>query len=274
VGVPGQQRCVEADRLVYYLASADASFWDEHWEAVAREEFYEGARRGDLGWFERPFLRHLRAGGRVLEAGCGLGQFVLALRARGFAAEGIDYARDTIAEARRRFPDLPVQVGDASALGVPDASYDGYISLGVVEHLRDGPGPILREARRVLRPDGVALVSVPQFHLLRRWAAALGRFRCRGDVAASFYQYAFRPAEFAGLLRDAGFEIVERVGYDSYKGIKDECGALAWLGRRRPGGYDLGALIQRAMRRLRWLENGCGHMMLFVCRPLAAGTRA
>jgi len=262
---PVHRRCVEDGRLVYYLEAADAGFWDRHWESVAGEEFYAGALHGELGWFERPFTSYLPAGGRVLEAGCGLGQYVLALRARGYAAEGIDYAQATVSEARRRFPELPVTAGDATALAVPDGHYDGYISLGVVEHLRDGPLPILREAHRVLKPGGAALVSVPNFNALRRLKAATGSFRCTGGHG-SFYQYAFRGREFAGLMEQAGFEVLEQMGYDSYKGVKDECAALAWLGRRRPGGYDLGALMQRAMRRAAWLENGCGHMTLYACR--------
>jgi len=258
-------RRVEGARLTYYFRAADAGYWEAHWRDVVSSEFYAGAARGELGLFEPIFPRYLPREGRVLEAGCGLGQYVLALRERGYDAEGIDWAADTVSEARRRYPDLPVQQGDATAIDVGDGYYAGYISLGVVEHRREGPQPFLEEAARVLRPGGVALIAVPQFHLLRRAKAALGAYR--DDVAqASFYQYAFRAQELADLCRAAGFEVTARHGYDAYKGLKDEWRLFSRLFARRLAGRDLGFVVQRVLQRLRPLESALGHMVMLVCR--------
>ena len=262
---PRMLRRVEDGRLTYYLRSADAGYWEDHWRDVVSSEFYAGAARGELGLFESLFPRYLPREGRILEAGCGLGQYVIALRVRGYQAEGIDWAGETVAEARARFPELPVRRGDATAIDVPDGHYAGYISLGVVEHRRAGPGPFLAEAARVLRPGGIALIAVPQFHLLRRAKAALGAYR--DDVGqASFYQYAFRWADLAANCRGAGLEVIAHRGYDAYKGVKDEWGAFARLFARRVGGRDIGYLAQRVLQRLRPVENRLGHMVMLVCR--------
>lgn len=248
---------------MYYQQDPDAAFWDDHWRTWTVGDPYVAARTGSLHPLETPILRHLPRDGRVLEAGCGLGQHVLALRLRGYDAEGVDWASDTVALVRSRLPSLPIVVGDLERLPVPDGYYAGYLSIGVVEHRPKGPGPLLREAHRVLRPGGVALVSVPSFHVLRRLKARLGAYRDATETL-SFYQYAFTAPEFGARFEECGFEVVDAYGYDSYKGIVDEVPGLAHVVHRQVGRYHVGALVQRALRRVGWIERRLGHMLLLV----------
>lgn len=74
---------------------------------------------------------------------------VVTLNARGYDIEGVDYAEETIEQLKVLFPDLPVRVGEVTNLDVEDGHYSGYISLGVIEHCKEGPEPFLREACRV-----------------------------------------------------------------------------------------------------------------------------
>ena len=78
-------RCVEGQRLIYYRSQADAVFWDAHWREHLSPELYVRAAQGHLDWFEQPFLHYLPRQGRIIEAGCGVGQYVLALRMRGLS---------------------------------------------------------------------------------------------------------------------------------------------------------------------------------------------
>jgi SAM-dependent methyltransferase len=258
-------RRVEGCRLVYYRKEPDAAFWNDHWQGHTTPESYASAERGSLGALERPVLRHLPRAGKILEAGCGPGHHVLALRQRGYDAEGVDWAAETVATARARYPTLPVMVGDVARLPAPSGHYAGYLSFGVVEHRREGPEAILREAHRVLRPGGIALVSVPFFHPGRRLKARLGAYAgAPGDRA--FYQYAFTADDFAGLLRASGFAVVRLYAYDSYKGIVDEVPWMSRLLDRQVGRYHLGSLAQRALRVLPGVERRLGHMLLVVGR--------
>jgi SAM-dependent methyltransferase len=263
----GAARRVEAGRLVYYREDPDAAFWDDHWRGHAEVDPYASAERGFLGPLERPILGHLPREGKILEAGCGPGQHVLALRRRGYDVEGVDWAPETVARAQAR-PGLPITVGNVAHLPVPDGHYAGYLSFGVVEHRREGPEALLREAHRVVRPGGIALVSVPYFHGLRRLKSRLGAYR-NEPTGAAFYQYAFTRDEFCALLVGSGFGIVRVYGYDGYKGIVDEVPWLRYLLDRQLGRYHLGSLAQRALRHLPWIEGQLGHMLLVVAQKPA-----
>ena len=262
--IPARQvkRRLEGDRLAYYVVTADATFWDRHWQQELRpESFNVAAQGGGLGRFKQPFRRYLPREGRVLEAGCGLGLHVIALRALGYDAEGVEWAEETVKAVQGFCPGVPIRVGDVTKLEVPDGSYRGYISLGVVEHQKDGPEPFLREACRVLAPEGVAFVSVPFVNPLRRAKARLGRYRDKVD-GLQFYQYAFTEAEFTALLQHSGFQIVTRSFYGGFKGIKDEIPTIRQIAQR---GF-IGQWIQRRIETASWAKRNVGHMILFVCR--------
>ncbi|MCH8966537.1 MAG: hypothetical protein IID43_02575 [Planctomycetes bacterium] len=184
--------------------------------------------------------------------------------------------------------DTPVRVGDVNNIEVPEHHYSGYISLGVVEHREEGPEPFLREALRVLSDDGEALISVPYFNPMRRAKAKLGFYRSKVADDASFYQYAYIPAEFVAILESEGFRVVERVPYSVIKGAKDEIpgvglllGILRRIARRgggsgtvsskgagsniprHPGGTKAGRALDVVAERLPFTI--FAHMMLFVC---------
>lgn len=255
------ERIVENGRLAYYLETADVGFWNNHWKTYFSVESYAGAEAGALGPLEEVFTSHLPRPGRILEAGCGLGHYVVALRARGYQVEGVDWAEEIVAAVRSLYPGLSIRVGDAMRLDVPDGYYAGYISLGVVEHRHGGPEPYLREAWRVLKPGGVAIISVPCFHPLRQLKARLGLYRGRPD-GLEFYQYAFSEAEFTALLQAARFEVIEWRLYGGFKGVKDEIPLLRQMFRWRGIGWRL----QRWLQAWEWAERNLGHLILFVCR--------
>jgi SAM-dependent methyltransferase len=150
---------------------------------------------------------HLPATGRVLEAGCGLGQYVLLLRERGRAAVGADWSVDALRAAARA--GAPVSAMDLRALAVATGAVAAYLSLGVVEHDPAGPDAILEEAARVVPPGGRLLLSVPYWNGARRLATPYLRRRARLTRAAGgqFYQYAFTRRELGRHLAAHGFAV-------------------------------------------------------------------
>jgi len=102
-------RCIEKQRLVYLDARADPKYWDQHWESMLTPNHFRRALKGITGCCEEPFIKYLPKNGRILEAGCGCGQNVLALRKRGYDISGVDNAEVTIRAIQKLFPGLPIE---------------------------------------------------------------------------------------------------------------------------------------------------------------------
>lgn len=115
---------------------------------------------------------------RVLDVGCCWGYGCAAILARapvGRIVVGVEYDRDYLEYGRRRFPWITLLHGDAGALPVADRSVDAVLLLDVLEHLT-WPEHALSEVRRVLRPGGVVVLSVPHRGPLQ-WLDALNLYR-------------------------------------------------------------------------------------------------
>jgi SAM-dependent methyltransferase len=208
----------------------------------------------------------------VLEAGCGLGQYVLLLREHGWRAFGADWSVEALVACRRVAP-APLAAMDLAALALRSSTVAAYVSLGVVEHDPDGPDRLLAEARRVLVPGGVAVVSVPYWNGARRLGTAWIRRRNRAIARAGgqFYQYAFSRDELVSALGRHGLETRALHPYDPARLLR---GLTHRRGPRAPshGAPDTGGAarvrgLRGAARRLLYSQPGLrlfGHMLLAV----------
>jgi SAM-dependent methyltransferase len=135
-------------------------------EELTGERFVPGGARGE--WVEAEHLgRYLWAAAAakdriVLDAGCGLGYGTAILaRAGAHTVTGMDIDRDAVRSAGDRFGDV-AEFGVADLMELPP--HIGHFSLVVcfeaIEHVAD-PGRALDEIARVMRDDGVLIVSSP-----------------------------------------------------------------------------------------------------------------
>jgi len=256
-------RGIREGRLVWYGRRADKSeFWSEHWQRTNVRRTIESAQTGDLGPLRPAFLHHLPRQGRILEAGCGLGRFLIPLAQRGYDIVGVDFSIKTVQAVKEYLPDCPIEVGDILALKYPAGYFSAYISIGVVEHFEEGPHQALIEARRVLAENGLLFVSVPYFNPLRKLKARLGLI-AHEPMADDFYQYAFQRSDFAAILNEMGFEIVAVYPYGQAKGLKDELPLLGALWKRSS---KFAIVYERVIGAIPILPAVAGHMILFVAR--------
>jgi SAM-dependent methyltransferase len=107
------------------------------------------------------FAAQFAAGAKVLDAGCGTG-YGTAMLAGALSAVGVDLSGEAIAHAVSAYTSPGVRFLQASCESLPfaDNSFDLITAFEVIEHLRRWQD-LLDEARRVLRPGGILLVSTP-----------------------------------------------------------------------------------------------------------------
>jgi SAM-dependent methyltransferase len=226
----------QGTRLVYFRVDdhqTSEDLWSSHWENTdPSSDFYRRFEGGYLSVYSSIFPKHLPNDGKVIEAGCGRAQYVVALRKLGYDCEGIDTAVSTIDQINKRFPELPVSRGDVLDLEYETSSISGYISLGVVEHFREGPEQALAEAFRVIEPGGVGVISVPVNNPLRSRFAASDESELPEN--ARFYQYAFDRKEFDGFLTGAGFVIEKYYAQGLYYSMKAGIPMFQSISRKFP----------------------------------------
>jgi len=101
-----------------------------------------------------------RAGGRILDDGCGVGEYLAHLEARARRAHGVEFDPEHVRTARRRVQSAFVVRGSAERLPYADGAFDLALSHEVLEHLADDRASV-EEIVRVLRPGGRLVVFVP-----------------------------------------------------------------------------------------------------------------
>jgi SAM-dependent methyltransferase len=180
----------------------------------------------------------------------------------GYQVEGLEYSRELVDELKKVVPDVPVRWGDATRIEVGDSSYEAYISLRVMEHRVEGPESFLKECFRVLRPGGIAFISVPFYDCLWKlrspWIPVGWPEVSQGE---RFFQWHFTRREFVFLLREAGLEFVATGSSGVRYGALRSVPLWNWIYHRR-GGYRIWRWLSFVEYALPW----CGWMQWAVAR--------
>jgi ubiquinone/menaquinone biosynthesis C-methylase UbiE len=120
-------------------------------------------------WHRYAFARQFAAGRRVLDAACGEGYGSALLGTVASSIVGVDIDASAIAHASERYGEgerVRFVTGTCSALPLPDASVDAVVSFETIEHLDAAEQPkMLAEFARVLKPDGLLVISSPNKRL-------------------------------------------------------------------------------------------------------------
>lgn len=127
------------------------------------------------------WCRPVVAGKDVLDIACGegYGSAMLAMHAR--SVKGVDIADDAIRHARATYggvPGVEFMRGDAAQIPLPDSSIDVVVSFETIEH-HDRQREMLGEIRRVLRPEGVLIMSSPNRPVYSELAGQRNEFHVR-----------------------------------------------------------------------------------------------
>ena len=197
-------------------AANETEFVERYWTAVWESE---GGPKGAIEKIPRkaefkvmaPYLAKLPQGARLLDGGCGLGDWTLYFSRNGHPTLGLDLSRATVARLKELFPEAEFAVGDIRDTGLDGASFDGYFSWGVFEHFEEGLQSCIREGHRLLKPGGYLFVSVP-FDNLRHSLLGARAGRERASTirdAQRFYQWRLTRSELRRELAMGSFEVLQ-----------------------------------------------------------------
>lgn len=203
------------------------SFWPELQKRLAKDELY-------------------------LDAGCGIGGWILFLRDAGFSVEGVDPHAAAVRAMSEYDPDLVVKIAHISEIPYQDGKFDGVVSIGSLEYEEGQVHASIQEISRVVRPGGFVCMEVPLMNTLRRilyvpLKRLEGLIRKVTGRTAVFAYYLFDKKELATMLEDAGFSIEHMAPHD-LPGFKSHFGLYAnWPFLRGDKPYELnifGRIVQ------------------------------
>jgi SAM-dependent methyltransferase len=147
-----------------------------------------------------------KSAGRALDCGCGAGDNARILSDRGWDVDGITISRDEQHKASQVCK--TVLIGDLEA-GLPPAVtgvYDLVVFSHVLEHLRN-PSRVLNDIHRVVAPDGIVAVALPNVLNWRsRVRFMLGQFEYEeGGIMDNTHLRFYTFASGRRLLESNGF---------------------------------------------------------------------
>jgi SAM-dependent methyltransferase len=153
----------------------------------------------------------LSDGERVLDIGSGPGflcERIAEIVGRDGAVKGIDLSSDFVARCKQRNPPewLSYEVGDATQLALPDASFDVVVSTQVVEYIPD-VNRALSEAFRVLRRGGRALFLATDWEAIVWHSEALDRMAMVLKSWEAHCAHPHLPRSLGNRLISTGFRL-------------------------------------------------------------------
>ena len=154
----------ESESWRFYQHEEYLPFASAQGSGSLRERVYKSVRRINLRWKRRLIERYWRGGsakgaGRLLDVGCGTGEFLATLRQGGWQVEGLERDEKASAWAREKLG-MRVVTGDVSVLPPDAGPFDVVTMWHVLEHLYD-PAGALRRLHSLLADDGFLLIAVP-----------------------------------------------------------------------------------------------------------------
>lgn len=187
--------------------------WDQVWKNDQRKNSYSfnewrDERADDkVGYFVQSGLV-FKSGERVLDAGCGDGSILFALKKHfDISLVGADFSEGALSNAAknsiRKGLSLESHKADTRNLPFDQNSMDKIFSLGVIEHLPD-PQNAIDELARCLRPNGLLILMTPNKFSFGRIDRVVKRFF---GVWRFGHQDEFSIEELSTMILKSGLKV-------------------------------------------------------------------
>lgn len=191
------------------------------------EQSIWGKGTASLAWSSPTHFRLLKAlntlaplpsGAKVLEIGCGAGQFIRAIRQKRpeLQCYGTDISQEAIQKAEQYHDQVTYRRGEAERLPFDAGEFSAVLIFDVLEHVVS-PENFLAEVNRVLRPGGMVYAFVPcEGDALSLWYW-LDIFHLKRNLTTKYagHIHFFSRRELFRLYQQTGFSI-KRVWYSEH----------------------------------------------------------
>jgi SAM-dependent methyltransferase len=146
-------------------------------------------------------IKALKPTGRILDMGCGRGDFLRIAKDHGFEVQGSD-----LSTADGPHADIPIFQGFLQDANFPSESFDVIVTRNTLEHIFD-PNEDLRELNRLLKPGGLLYVKVPHVKYEEGWRCK-AFFGFKSLFTPPVHLNHFSTNTLRTILQRNGFEFV------------------------------------------------------------------
>lgn len=146
--------------------------------------------------------------GRLLEIGCGDGDFLALAEADGWEVTGIEYSAAACERTRRRLKTGEVRCGELAQAALPENDFDLCVVSDVLQHVRS-PLDFLAEIHRVLKPGGTLFITTPS---IDSWSARVMRQKWM-EFKAEHLTYFDRQTVQTALFKSGFREVIVQAGW-------------------------------------------------------------
>ena len=174
---------------------------------------FEGkaAHHRDLNYLEDlSFIQRHKPAGNFLDVGTNMGFFLRNAKGRGWNLYGVEPS-PSLSEMARRYFELNVKTTFLEDAGFDEEFFDVVTMTDVLEHIGD-PGKALSEARRILKPEGILFIKVPNglFNMVKfKLAASLGKLKDYDIFDSYEHVIHYSGRTLRKMLEKHGFRVVD-----------------------------------------------------------------
>jgi len=236
----------------------------------------------------------------ILEAGAGPGIWCEWFVRNGWETIGLEWSSKLCTMAKAEVPAAYFISGDMRSMPFEEGFFGAIVALGSIEHVPEGPATMLMEFKRVLRHQGISVITVPYYGPLRKALESIstpvrkiknnmairkffGKPALKGKTLKQasqevsrhwqadfhygedgwhFYQYQFTAKQMRSLLNHAGLTIIDELKIMADSGIFNSLGRIAAHYDPDSGRVTLSG-IGRAVKKILG-HNAVGHMLCYV----------
>ena len=191
----------------FYSDKSLKEFWQQYWSRVKEDS------DSIIDYTNYPFSslkKYSKKDSKILEIGCGTGRVLKGLYNEGYNVLGFDFDFSSLMSINQR-KKYPVFLADILNIPVKDNSFDLALCFGVINSIEDEKSRvnILINIKKILKKDGIFIISLINYNLLRKMQRYLFSLRNIFKPHKHFYCWAASVSTLSSFLSEH-FDVISK----------------------------------------------------------------